>query len=160
MTAMAEARALDGREVNITRIFDAPRTRVFEAWTSAEHLTQWFCPADFTVLACDVDLRPGGVFTVRMRSPDGLVFEWRNTYREIVVPERLVYASTISDGEGAKLFDVLTSVAFADAGEGTELSVQSAIERLHDPEAAAFAAAMEPGWHDGLDNLAAFLNRG
>ncbi len=147
----------DANVLVLTRRFDAPRKLVFEAWTTAYHLARWFCPADFTVLDCAVDFRPGGGFEVAMRSPEGETYLWRNVYREIVVPLRLVYASSVLDGVGNPLFDAVTSLTFAETGGGTELTVHSGVEKLHSPEAAAGAEAMEQGWHEGLDNLAAHL---
>lgn len=149
--------AVEGHAVNTIRRFAAPRERVFAAWSSARHIAKWFCPAGFTVPSCKLDFRVGGGFDVRMRSPEGASFRWLNTYREIVVPERLVYASQVM-GEGDKaLFDAMTTVEFAEADGTTTLKVHSVIVKLHDPEAAAIALEMEPGWQDGLDNLAAFL---
>lgn len=158
MAANPETLAEPDAEVLIlTRRFDAPRKLVFEAWTTADHLARWFCPAQFTVLDCAVDFRPGGSFEVSMRSPEGENYLWRNVYREIVVPLRLVYASSVLDGAGNPLFDAVTSLTFAEAGGWTELTVHTGVEKLHSPAAAASAEAMEQGWHEGLDNLAAHL---
>jgi len=56
------------RIVNVTRIFDAPRSRVFECWTRAEHLVHWFGPKGFTLHSCEADPRPGGIFKLWRRS--------------------------------------------------------------------------------------------
>ncbi len=47
--------------VALTRIYDAPRERVLECWTRAEHLVHWFAPQGFTIHSCEADARPGGV---------------------------------------------------------------------------------------------------
>jgi len=58
-------------ELVITRVFDAPRNLVFEAWTRPEHLARWWAPEGFTLLCCEVDGRPGGSWVGRMRSAEG-----------------------------------------------------------------------------------------
>ncbi|WP_299621931.1 SRPBCC domain-containing protein [Pelagibius sp.] len=159
MNSPAAAKPFDARPLHFTRRFAAPRALVFEAWTDPDHLARWFCPAGFTVTRSSVDLRIGGGFAVSMRSPDGDDFHWRNSYREIVVPERLAYSSAVLGGGERPLFDAAATVTFADDGGGTLLTVDAVVERLHDPSAAPLAAAMEPGWADGLDNLAAYLDQ-
>ncbi len=55
----------------ITRVFDAPRQLVFEAWTKAEHVSRWFGPAPLTISRCEMDFRPDGSFRFVMRAPNG-----------------------------------------------------------------------------------------
>ncbi|HXP75753.1 MAG TPA: SRPBCC domain-containing protein, partial [Stellaceae bacterium] len=57
------------RTVVITRVFDAPRTLVFKAWTDAAHLARWWGPKGFTNPVCEVDARPGGGLRIVMRAP-------------------------------------------------------------------------------------------
>ena len=60
-----------GRELTVTRTFDAPRDLVWKAWTEAESLSRWFAPKGWTVPHCTVDFRPGGVWHFLMRGPAG-----------------------------------------------------------------------------------------
>ena len=76
-------------ELVMSRTFDAPRRLVFEAWSKAEHVAKWFTPRPLTTAECEVDFRPGGVFRVVMRFPDGLEHEFKGTFGEIDPPERL-----------------------------------------------------------------------
>lgn len=79
------------REVLVTRVFDAPRSLVFEAWTQCEHLKRWMLgPEGWTMPICEIDLRPGGACRFLWRRPGGEEMEIRGEYREIVPPERLV----------------------------------------------------------------------
>ncbi len=79
------------RELVMTRVFDAPRRLVFEAWTSPEHLPHWMLgPEGWTMPVCEIDLRPGGEWHFVWRRSDGTEMEMRGVYREIVPPERLV----------------------------------------------------------------------
>jgi uncharacterized protein YndB with AHSA1/START domain len=60
------------REFALTRVFDAPRRLVFEAWTKPEHVRRWYGCEAFTLLVCDIDLRIGGAYRYTMRAPDGV----------------------------------------------------------------------------------------
>ena len=72
MSATSTAATDPKREVTITRVFDAPRALVFKAWTQPEHLSRWWGPHGFTVQVCEMDLRVGGGWHIRMRSPQGV----------------------------------------------------------------------------------------
>jgi uncharacterized protein YndB with AHSA1/START domain len=79
------------REIVMTRVFDAPRMLVFEAWTNPEHLPHWMLgPGGWTMPVCEIDLRPGGAWHFVWRHSNGSEMEMRGMYREIVPPERLV----------------------------------------------------------------------
>jgi uncharacterized protein YndB with AHSA1/START domain len=82
------------RSIIVTHIFDAPRETVFRAWTEPEMLAQWFAPEPLTVPRAEVDLRPGGHYTLVMRDPDGNEFTSTGVYREVVAPERVVYTDS------------------------------------------------------------------
>jgi uncharacterized protein YndB with AHSA1/START domain len=76
------------RELVIQRIFDAPRARVFDAWTKVEHVVNWFGPSEFTAPFCEIDFRVGGSYRICMRAPEGEDHWVSGEYREIVEPER------------------------------------------------------------------------
>ena len=59
------------REVRLTRVFDAPRTMVYDAFTKPELLKRWFGPHGFSMLVCEVDLRVGGRWRFVLQAPDG-----------------------------------------------------------------------------------------
>ena len=65
------------RELTITRVFDAPRALVFQAWTDAKHLAQWWGPRDFTNPVCEIEARAGGAIRIHMRGPDGVVYKMK-----------------------------------------------------------------------------------
>ena len=62
------------REILITRIFDAPRERVFQAWTDPVHLQKWWGPEAFCNPRCEWEMKPGGEIRVDMRMFDGTVY--------------------------------------------------------------------------------------
>jgi uncharacterized protein YndB with AHSA1/START domain len=87
----AEATSSSDREIVIDRVFDAPRELVFEAWTDAERVVQWWGPRSFTTTIDEMDVRPGGVWRFLMHGPDGTDYKNRVTFAEVAKPERLVY---------------------------------------------------------------------
>jgi uncharacterized protein YndB with AHSA1/START domain len=89
MTA-AKAASTSDRELVLTRLIDAPREKVFRAWTDPELLKQWFAPLPYTTPVAELDVRPGGANLVIMRDPDGNDLPNRGVYLEVVENERLV----------------------------------------------------------------------
>ena len=85
------------REVVLTRVFDAPRTLVWDAFTKPELLKRWFGPRGWSLAVCEVDLRIGGGFRFVVRGPDGRVMGMRGVYREIATPDRSVHMETFDD---------------------------------------------------------------
>jgi uncharacterized protein YndB with AHSA1/START domain len=79
------------REIVITRVFDAPRDLVWDAWTDPKHVVQWWGPKGFTTTIEEMDVRPGGVWRHTMRGPDGNQYPNRSVFLEVVKPERIVY---------------------------------------------------------------------
>ena len=80
--------ALD-REIVITRVFDAPRERVFEAWTDPKQIVQWFSPKGFTNKTHEIDIRPGGRWRFVYVAPDGTRYENRMVFVRIEAPRLL-----------------------------------------------------------------------
>jgi uncharacterized protein YndB with AHSA1/START domain len=77
------------RELVISRIIDAPRERVFKAWTDPELLKQWFAPLPYTTPVAELDVRPGGANLIIMRDPAGNELPNRGVYLEVVKNERV-----------------------------------------------------------------------
>jgi uncharacterized protein YndB with AHSA1/START domain len=84
------------RELVLTRLFKAPRRRVFDALTNPELLKQWFGPSWWSLDECDTDLRPGGSFRYVMHGPDGAEMITSGVFREIAAPERLIHTELIA----------------------------------------------------------------
>lgn len=83
-------------EVVMTRVFDAPRRLVFEAWTRPEHVVQFFGPRGSTMPECEIDLRASGTYRYVIRHK-GKDVGTRGVYREIVRPERIVVVEGFDD---------------------------------------------------------------
>jgi uncharacterized protein YndB with AHSA1/START domain len=159
-------------EFVITRVFDAPRERVWKAWTEAERLKQWWGPKGFTVSHCTVDLRPGGVMHYCLRSPDGHDMWGKFVYREIVKPEKLVFVVSFSDEKGGITRhpmspdwprEMLSTVTFAEQRGGTLITVRWIPTNATELERKTFEDgrdSMKQGWGGTFDQFADYLKRG
>ena len=134
-------------EVLMTRVFDAPRALVWEVWTKPEHMMKWFAPNGFTMPFCEIDFRPGGVFKIVFRGPDGRDLPGDGEYVDIEPPSRLVWKGVI---HGA--LEVWTEVKFEEQGGKTKLTVH---QKYSFESPATRGAPM--GWTQTLDHLAAYL---
>jgi uncharacterized protein YndB with AHSA1/START domain len=144
--------------VALTRVFNAPRSRVFDCWTRAEHLQHWFGPKGFTIHSCEADPRAGGVFKLCMRSPDGKDYWVRGEYREVRAPERLVISSALDDDKGVERLLELIDVTFTESGGKTTVAVHAVASGSSD-EAAAMLKGMDKGWAQTIDRLGGHLRR-
>jgi uncharacterized protein YndB with AHSA1/START domain len=150
-------------EVTITRIFDAPRELVFEAWTVPKHIAKWFGPSTFTVPECRIDLRIGGRWHLVMRANDEVAsFMGRNhpcggEYIEIVPPERLSFTNNALDADGNIILEGLSTVTFEDMGGKTRMTLVTRASGAGD-QVSAMLAGMEQGWSESFDKLASLLD--
>jgi uncharacterized protein YndB with AHSA1/START domain len=145
------------REVRITRVFDAPRERVWRAWTEAEELARWFMPHGFSVPQCEVDARPGGRLHMLVHGPDGSDMANDGAFEEVDPPSRLVVSTgAFQDANGVPMLEVRHTVTFAELEGKTELAIHSVVLKAS-PELAAALAGMEEGWLQSLDKLDALL---
>lgn len=79
------------REMVFTRLYDAPRELVYQAWTTPAHIERWWGPNGFATFVYQMDVKPGGVWKLVMRAPDGKAFDNRLVFVEVVKNEKLVY---------------------------------------------------------------------
>jgi uncharacterized protein YndB with AHSA1/START domain len=109
--------------ITITRVFDAPRERVWKEWTEPERFADWFggTESEVPLTSVSMDVRPGGSWRLTMLAARGEI-HWKGEYREVVEPERLVF--TVSDQPGDEFYE-LVSVVLTDLGEDrTEMHFQ------------------------------------
>jgi uncharacterized protein YndB with AHSA1/START domain len=111
--------------ITITRVFDAPRERVWEEWTEPERFADWFGgrESEVPLMSVSMDVRPGGSWRLTMfAAPGRREILWKGEYREVVEPERLVF--TVSDQPGEDAYELVT-VVLTDLGDGrTEMLFQ------------------------------------
>ncbi len=141
------------REAALTRVFDAPRELVWEAWTSPEHVPQWLLgPEGWTMPVCEIDLRPGGCWHYVWRRSDGTEMEMHGEYREIAPPERLVS----TESWGGEWPETLNTLLLTEEDGRTTVTLTVLY-----PSKEARDAAVETGMKDGasmsFDRLAAHL---
>jgi uncharacterized protein YndB with AHSA1/START domain len=137
-------------DLHLTRVFDAPRRLVFEAWTTAEHVAQWFAPRPLTMPRAKVDFRPGGVFSFVMLAADGTEFPFEGKFDEVEAPTRIVFTGRIHEGNIAH-----TTVTFAEQDGKTTLTVH----QTYTMESDATRGATQ-GWNLTLDQLTAYVAKG
>jgi uncharacterized protein YndB with AHSA1/START domain len=139
-------------ELVITRVFDAPRDVVFQAWTEPGRVARWWGPQGFVTTYCDMDIRPGGAFRVCMRSPEGAEHWKQGIYREVVEPERLVFTFAWEDADGNPTHQTLVTVSFAEEGSRTKLTLHQAVF-----ETVARRDEHQRGWTSTLQRFAEYL---
>jgi len=148
----------------ITRVFDAPRERVWKAWTEPVMARKWWGPQGFTCPVCRIDLRVGGRYVNCMRSPEGQNYWSTGVYREIVPPERIVCTDCFADEKGNVVpathygmssdfpLEMLVTVIFEEEGGKTKFTLRH--EGLPPGEDLDNCRV---GWNQSLDKLAGLL---
>lgn len=140
-------------EIVMTRVFDAPRTLVWEAWTNPEHLPNWLLgPEGWTMPTCEIDLRAGGEWRFGWRKADGEEMQMRGAYREVAPPERIV--STESWG-GDWPETVNTLVLYEE--DGKTRVTQTLVYPSKEARDAALQTGMKEGASMSFDRLAQYL---
>lgn len=151
-------------ELVIEYLFDAPRERVFKAWTECEQVMRWWGPRGFTTPVCEIDLRVGGEYRNCMRDPDGRDFCGKGTYREIVEPERLVMTDHFADEH----WNVVPATHYGMSADfPTEMLVKATFEeddgktrltlRHRGIPAGPDTEGARQGWSESFDKLAEYL---
>lgn len=152
------------RVLEITRMFDAPRELVWQAWTDPQHLMRWWGPEHFTSPACQIDLRVGGKYLFCMQAPDGQKFWSTGVYQELAAPERMVYTDSFADEQGNAVsasyygmgddipFTMQVTITFEEVAGQTKMTLRH--EGLPVGEMSEMTAQ---GWNSSFDKLAQSL---
>ena len=143
----------------LERIVDVPRELVWSAWTRPEHIKKWFAPAPWTTVDCEIDLRPGGIFRVVMRSPEGQEFPSIGCYLEIIENEQLVWTDALAPGYRPSKDPFFTAVITLEShGKGTKYTALA----IHKDEAGREKherMGFYAGWAQCLDQLVAVARK-
>jgi uncharacterized protein YndB with AHSA1/START domain len=142
------------RTLTLTRIFDAPRSLVFEAWTKNEHMDKWSAPHGFTIPISEGDLRPCGKWRCVMIAPDGSRHAVHGVYREVVLNELLVFTHIWEEGDGAPEHETVVTVRFSDEGDKTKMTLEQKTFRSVESR-----DGHEGGWSQGFEKLAELLKQ-
>jgi uncharacterized protein YndB with AHSA1/START domain len=149
---MAKEQLSPETTLKVNRVFQAPRERVFRAWTDAKELAHWFAPStDYSTRVPELDLRVGGKYKVEMHHKDGNVHTVSGSYREIRPPERIVFTWRWEGESGAH--ESLVTLEFLDLGPSTEILLTH--EQLPSAED---RQKHEHGWNGCLAQLAAYVS--
>jgi uncharacterized protein YndB with AHSA1/START domain len=157
MTPAAEAVPTADRELVLARLIDAPREKLFRAWTDPELLKQWFAPLPYTTPVAELDVLPGGASLVVMRGPDGVDMPNRGVYLEVAKNERLVFTDAYAKAwePSAKPF-MTVILTFENEGGKTRYTARVRHWTVADREAHEKMGFHE-GWGICADQLAALV---
>lgn len=164
---------MDENKIIISRVFDAPKEKVWEAWTTPEMVKKWWGPEHFTAPSIKIDFKVGGKYIYCMRGPAGTPFDKdmysAGEYKEIVPMERIVVSDYFSDENGNKTSptehgltsempeEMTVTVTFEEVESGkTKLSIIYSPESAEQKQA-MIASRMEEGWGTSLDKLVEVL---
>lgn len=159
------------REFSISRLFDTPRHRLWQAWAEGDQLEQWFGPKGCRISAARHEFRPGGIFHYSMRMADGKEMWGKFVYREIVPQQRIVWVNSFSDPSGGITRhpfkeswprEMLSTAEFAEQGDQSGLTIRWKPLNPSDEERQTFESSfdsMQMGWTGTFEQLADYLGK-
>ena len=161
-----------GVDFAIFQVLNAPRERVWRALTEPEQMKEWWTPPTFTMIAMNMDFRPGGFFHMGMRSGEGYKMWGKFVYQEIAPPERIVFVNSFSNQAGEitrhpivptwPRETKLTVTLEEEPGGKTKLNIRWSPHNATEEEQKTFDVShvgMKATWGGTFDRLAAYLER-
>jgi uncharacterized protein YndB with AHSA1/START domain len=158
------AKSKNDPELVIERLFEAPRERLWQAWTNPEQMKRWWGPKDFTAPYAEIDLRVGGKYLSCMRSPEGKEFWSGGVYRQIVPLEKIVVTDSFTDEKGNVVpaaqygmsgdwpLELMVTVTFEEQDGKTKMTLR----HLGIPAGENLEECRQ-GWNQSFDKLAEAL---
>jgi uncharacterized protein YndB with AHSA1/START domain len=159
-------------EFIISRAFQAPRERVWKAWTDPQELARWWGPAGVSVQILTLELRPGGIFHYAMSLPDKPPMHGKWIFREITPPAQMLFVNSFADAQGNISThplvtgwprELLTTITLAEeAKDRTTVTIRWTPINATEEERRVFSEhhdSMRKGWGGTLDQLAAAVER-
>ncbi|HVO86570.1 MAG TPA: SRPBCC domain-containing protein [Candidatus Binatia bacterium] len=151
----------DNKKLVITRVLDAPLSKVWQAWVEQEQVVQWWGPYGATNPTCEWDARPGGKINILMLAGKELGplagQEWpMNGEFRSVEPEKKLVFTTAALSRSKAILENQVTVTFEEQGSKTKLTVDIVVTRIT-KEAEGPLAGMEMGWNQQLDKLTKHL---
>lgn len=141
---------VQGRRISLTRLINAPRELVWEAWTQPEHIRHWWGPEGFTNSISHMDVRPGGTWEFIMHGPDGTDFPNVHRYLEVVEHERLVL-------EHVSAPNFRMTATFTEEGGKTRIHIESQFESEEQLAQLIKAVKADQGLKQNMDKLEVYL---
>ena len=151
---------MSDHDLELERIFDAPRDLVWKAWTTPELVKQWWAPRPYQTPEVEMELRPGGRFYTRMTGPDGFDSPGTGCFLEVVEGEKVVWTSALLPGyrpagtiEDCGGFPFTAIVTFEDAGDGKTRYRAVALHRNEADRETHEKMGFQEGWGTCADQL-------
>ncbi|MFW6074027.1 MAG: SRPBCC family protein [Chloroflexota bacterium] len=148
------------KDLVLERTIDVAPELVWKAWTTPEHLVKWFTPKPWETVDCKIDLRPGGIFSTTMRSPEGEEFPGVGCYLDVVPGERIVWSSALGPGfrpqDDSEGFAFTAIISIQPEGSGTKytaVAIHGDIEDAKSHENMGFY----DGWGTVVDQMVAYI---
>ena len=145
------------RQIVLMRMLEAPRERVFEVWTTPEHLQHWYGPDGFTLTTHEMDVRPGGVWRFTMHGPDGVDYSNELIYDQVIAPELLSYEHRSSPDADDPAFR--GSATFDEFMGMTILTMRMVFETAAERDETVEKYNAVEGGNQTLDRLVAYLSK-
>jgi uncharacterized protein YndB with AHSA1/START domain len=162
MFARDSAADVSGEDLVLERMFDAPRERVFDAFTKPEHLRKWWGPKVANIVLAEFDARPGGTVFIGERYPDGATLYLAGVVREIERPSRLVFAIHFANEKRERVSppahsslpaawggEIVSIVTFSAEGRDTRVTIRTERSGV----TAEWSEKARGGWGEALDKL-------
>jgi len=137
------------QEITFTRVFDAPRERVFKTCEDPDLLPQWWGPRYLTTTVEKMDIRPGSVFRIVQRDPEGNEYAFHGIYHEVAPPERVVRTFEFEGMPGHVSLETMT---LEDLGGKTKLTAKSVFQTVEDRDG-MYESGMEEGVNESMERL-------
>jgi uncharacterized protein YndB with AHSA1/START domain len=141
-------------ELIIHRVFNAPRSLVWKAWTEPDRIRQWLAPRGFTIPTAEGEQKPGGRWRQVMITPEGKELRLGGEYREVDPPSRLVFTQAWDDENETPGHETIVSITFVDRGDETEMHF-----RQGEFKSAESRDGHAGGWGECFDKLEEYLSR-
>jgi uncharacterized protein YndB with AHSA1/START domain len=151
-----------GKDLVVERVFDASRERVFDMFTKAEHLREWWGPKMAAIAIAEYDARPGGKIFMGERYPDGAMFYLAGVVRDIERPSRLVFAIHFANEKRERVSppahsglgaawdgEIVSDVSFSAEGQRTRVTIRTERSGV----TAEWSEKARFGWGESLDKL-------
>jgi uncharacterized protein YndB with AHSA1/START domain len=145
-------------KVTYKRYYHAPIELVFGAWSSPEHLQEWWGPDGFTVTTKSMNFSSGGIWDFIMHGPDGRDYQNKIQFTEIKKPH-LIHYKQLGHGEDVKTVHFQSRITFEEAGKGTNLTMEQVFPSIEELERVAKNFGAIEGGKQHLGNLDKYLRK-
>jgi uncharacterized protein YndB with AHSA1/START domain len=157
---MTEQNAGASHELTLTRIIEAPREKIYRAWTEPALLKEWFTPRPWTVSMVEIDVRSGGNSYIVMNGPNGEEFPNRGVYLEVIPNEKIVFTDAYSEAWVPSAKPFFTGlILLEDLGGGRTRYTARALHWTAEDRETHEKMGFHEGWGKATDQLEELVAR-